>query len=156
MYLNYFRVVDWDPLINLLEQSIYAEEMVCSMSSELYHIPQTMNLQGLNEMHEHLIHASYHRVSAAGSARRLKTGEQQQTLIDTLVACILNAERQDQQVRNGLQVMESAASAEFKPFIQLIVQWQGQTESYLQQAKQYVSNVGITIPSNVGQQSGAY
>ena len=155
MYTNYYRVVDWDPLINLLEQSIYAEEMVCSMSSELYHIPQTMNLQGLNEMHEHLIQASYHRVSAAGSARRLKMGEQQ-TLIDTLVACILNAERQDQQVWSGLLVIESAASAEFKPFIQLIIQWQGQAERSLNQAKQYVSNVGITIPSNVALQSGEY
>ncbi|WP_199860689.1 hypothetical protein [Oceanobacillus damuensis] len=46
-------------------------------------------------MHNHLVPASYHRVTAVGSAQKLKNGEEQQTIIETMVACIINAETQD-------------------------------------------------------------
>jgi hypothetical protein len=141
------RVNNWEPVLNSLLRSLHAEEMVCSMSSELYHIPQTQNLKGNNEMHNELVPASYHRISAAGSARRLLNGEQQQSLIDTLVACILNAENRDKKVREGLIVMEENAVPDFKPFIKLIIQWQDQAESTLKQAKDSLSSMGISVPS---------
>lgn len=150
------RVNNWEPVLNSLLQSLHAEEMVCSMSSELYHIPQTQNLKGNNEMHNELVPASYHRISATGSARRLLNGEQQQSLIDTLVACILNAENRDKKVREGLIVMEKNAGADYKPFIKLIIQWQAQTELYLKQAKDTVRSMGYSVPSDSGQQSGGY
>lgn len=137
-----------------LQQSIYAEEMVCSMSSELYHIPQTKDLKGLNEMHSHLVPASYHRVSAAGSSRRLMHGEKQQSITQTLVACILNAETQDKKVREGLQIMEENAIPEFKPFIRVIIQWQKQTEKYLKEAKESLRSMGVSFSSESEQQSG--
>jgi hypothetical protein len=141
------RVNNWEPVLNSLLRSLHAEEMVCSMSSELYHIPQTQNLKGNNEMHNELVPASYHRISAAGSARRLLNGEQQQSLIDTLVACILNAENRDKKVREGLIVMEENAVPDYKPFIKLIIQWQDQAESTLKQAKDSLSSMGISVPS---------
>jgi hypothetical protein len=142
-----FRVNNWQSILDPLLQSLYAEEMVCSMSSELYHIPQTQNLKGNNEMHNNLVPASYHRISAVGSARRLLNGEQQQSLIDTLVACILNAEARDKKVREGLMVMEENVVPEYKQFINLIIQWQSQTEASLKQAKDSLRSMGISVSS---------
>jgi len=142
-----FRVNNWQSILDPLLQSLYAEEMVCSMSSELYHIPQTQNLKGNNEMHNNLVPASYHRISAVGSARRLLNGEQQQSLIDTLIACILNAEARDKKVREGLIVMEENVVPEYKQFINLIIQWQSQTEASLKQAKDSLSSMGISVSS---------
>jgi hypothetical protein len=140
------RVNNWEPVLNSLLRSLHAEEMVCSMSSELYHIPQTQNLKGNNEMHNELVPASYHRISASGSARRLLNGEQQQSLIDTLVACIINAENRDKKVREGLIVMEENAAPDYKPFIKLIIQWQDQAESSLKQAKDSLRSMGVSVP----------
>jgi hypothetical protein len=152
----YYRVNNWEPVMNLLQKSLFAEEMVCSMSSELFHIPQTKDLKGNSEMHSHLVPASYHRLTALGSARRLNNGEQRQSIIDTLAACILNAEAQDKKVREGLLVMEANATPEFKPFIKLIIQWQDQAESYLKQAKESLPSMGIPLPSETEQPSEAY
>jgi hypothetical protein len=152
----YYRVNNWEPVMNLLQQSLFAEEMVCSMSSELFHIPQTKDLKGNNEMHSHLVPASYHRLTALGSARRLNNGEQRQSIIDTLTACILNAEAQDKKVREGLLVMEADATPEFKPFIKIIIRWQDQVEAYLKQAKESLPSMGIPLPSETEQPSEAY
>ncbi|MBP3040914.1 hypothetical protein J9303_15610, partial [Bacillaceae bacterium Marseille-Q3522] len=134
-YHHYYREATWQEVLNLLRRSLFAEEMVCAMSSELYHIPQTANLQGNNEMHGHLVPASYHRVTAVGSAQRLAMGEQNQSIIDTMVACIVNAETQDRSVKRWLKVMRENASAEFKPVINMIIRWQNQAELYLSQAR---------------------
>lgn len=156
LFSYYYRVNNWEPIFHLLQQSLYAEEMVCAMSSELYHIPQTKNLKGNNEMHSHLVPASYHRITAVGSSRRLINGEQQQSIIETMVACILNAETQDKKVRDGLYIMEENASPEFKSFIKVIIQWQEQAEAYLKQAKESLRSMGVSFPSGSEQQSGGY
>lgn len=155
MYPYYFyRVNGWEQILTLLQQSLYAEEMVCAMSSELFHIPQTKDLKGNREMHSHLIPASYHRVTAVGSAQRLKNGEQQQSIIETMVACIINAEIQDKGVNEGLVLMEENASPEYKSFLNSIIRWQVQTESSLKQAKEFLQTMGVKVPTGSEQQSG--
>ncbi|MGE7764874.1 hypothetical protein [Peribacillus sp. NPDC096540] len=54
----YYRFNNWEPILYMLHQSLYAEEMVCAMSSELFHIPATKDLKGNLEMHSHLVPAS--------------------------------------------------------------------------------------------------
>ncbi|PLR67270.1 MULTISPECIES: hypothetical protein [Bacillaceae] len=152
----FYRVNNWGHILNLLHQSLYAEEMVCAMSSELFHIPKTKDLKGNREMHNHLVPASYHRVTAVGSSQRLVNGEQQQSIVETLVACIKNAENHDKNVREGLITMEQNASPEFKPFIKVIIKWQEQAESYLNQAKESLRTMGVSVPTGSEQQSGEY
>ncbi|NRG48462.1 hypothetical protein [Bacillus sp. CRN 9] len=150
----YYRGNNWDHILMLLRQSLYAEEMVCSMSSELFHIPETKDLEGNDEMHSHLVPASYHRVTAVGSAQRLKNGEQRETIVQTMTTCIINAENQDRKVREGLNTMEQNASQEYKAFIQVIIKWQEQAESYLMQAKEAVKSMGYSMPAENEQQTG--
>lgn len=143
----FYRVNNWEPILYKLHQSLYAEEMVCAMSSELFHIPKTKNLKGNSEMHNHLVPASYHRVTAVGSSQRLKNGEQQQSIVETLAACIMNAEIQDKKVREGLDTMEKNASPEYKSFIKVIIKWQESAESYLNQAKEALQSMGVSFPA---------
>ncbi|HZG59243.1 MAG TPA: hypothetical protein VEY68_01785 [Anoxybacillus sp.] len=157
MHFNYlYRVNPWTQILILLQKSLYAEEMVCSMSTQLFHIPKTKDLKGNREMHNHLVPASYHRVTAVGSAQRLANGEQQPSIVETMTDCIINAENQDKKVRDGLKIMEENATPEFKPFIKLIIQWQNQAESYLAQAKTALKSMGISFPIESEQQSGEY
>ncbi|WP_404321586.1 hypothetical protein [Cytobacillus firmus] len=156
-YYPYFRATSWGDILTLLQQSLYAEEMVCSMSSELFHIPETKDLKGNAEMHNHLVPASYHRVTAVGCAHRLVNGEQRQSIIDTMAACIVNAENQDKKVREGLKAMEENAGPEYKAFISLIIRWQDQAENYLSQAKEALRTMGVSFPSaGSGPENGGY
>jgi hypothetical protein len=148
-----YRVNQWTQILMLLQQSLYAEEMVCAMSSQLFHIPATKDLKGNDEMHNHLVPASYHRVTAVGSAQRLSNGEQGQSIVETMKACIINAEKQDKKVRDGLKIMEENATPEFITFIKLIIQWQNQAESYLSQAKTALTSMGISFPSGSDEQN---
>ncbi|RYL97864.1 hypothetical protein EWH99_13275 [Sporolactobacillus sp. THM7-7] len=154
MYYDYDYRETWQSVLNAVRRSLFAEEMVCSISTELYHIPQTRDLKGNNEMHRHLVPASYHRVTAAGSALRLATGEQRQSIIDTLTGCINNAEREDRSVKEWLPVMEEDADRAFKPVIRLVMRWQNQAELYLSQAKSSLAEMGIAFPANTGEESG--
>ena len=151
---HYYRVNNWDRILFSLNHSLHAEEMVCAMSSELYHIPETKDLKGNDEMHKHLVPASYHRVTAVGSAKRLHNGEQKQSIIDTMIACIKNAEKQDTKVRRGLKVMEENADSNLSPFIKIIIQWQEQAQEYLEQAKTSLQTMGYSLSSRNEQHSG--
>jgi hypothetical protein len=151
-----YRVNPWTQILMLLQRSLYAEEMVCAMSSQLFHIPKTKDLKGNSEMHNHLVPASYHRITAVGSAQRLTNGEQQPSIVETMTACIIHAENQDKKVRDGLKIMEENATPDFRPFIKLIIQWQNQAESYLSQTKTALKSMGISFPIESEPQSGEY
>jgi hypothetical protein len=150
--VNYpFRQADWSSVLHLLKSSLFAEEMVCSMSTQLFHIPETSNLRGNAEMHEHLVPASYHRVTSVGSANRLTRGERDPSIVSTLTACIQNAKNRDQKVLSGLHIMKDAAPAQYKLFVENIISWQHQTQFYLDRAQQQLVQMGIPIG-----QSGQY
>jgi hypothetical protein len=131
----------WNPVATGIYRSLYGEQMVCSMSTQLFHIPETKDLEGNTEMHTHLVPASYHRVTAAGSAQRLLNGESAPSIVETLAACIQNAEQRDRNVRAGLQVMRDTAPASYKSFIENIIRWQDYTQLHLQNAKQFTIRI---------------
>ncbi|WP_227935423.1 hypothetical protein [Alkalihalobacillus deserti] len=134
---------NWDQILELLNQSLFAEQMVCSTSSQLFHIEATKDLEGNSEMHNHLVPASYHRVTALGSAHRLQNGESHVSVIDTLISCVNNALKEDQEVTKWLQVMLENAPNEFKPFIQNISSWQQQKEQSLFSVQQLLNQMGF-------------
>ncbi|MED3692195.1 hypothetical protein P4534_25995 [Peribacillus butanolivorans] len=70
-----------------------------------------------------------------------------QSIIETMVTCIMNAETQDKKVREGLNTMEKNASPEYISFIKVIIKWQEQAESYLNQAKDALRSMGVSFPS---------
>lgn len=142
---NFTYRAPWSVVLNYLNQSLYAEQMVCALSSQLFHIPQTQNLKGNREMHEHLEEASYHRLTATGSAQRMVNGEYHESILKTLISCVRNADLEDQGVRKWLMVMDEAATMEYKPFVRNIIGWQEQAERNLQAVEQELRKWGITI-----------
>ncbi|MCM3733190.1 hypothetical protein M3196_16170 [Fictibacillus nanhaiensis] len=133
---------DWTAVLQLLNQSLYAEEMVCSMSTQLFVIPATADLKGNAEMHNHLVPASYHRVTAVGSAIRLQNGETHETIIQILVSCVNNGLKEDQEVMKWLPIMRDDTPDEYKPFVETIIRWQQQAERTLTSAKQLLTQMG--------------
>lgn len=131
----------WQSVSRELYRSLYDEQMVCSMSTQLFHIPETKDLKGNAEMHTYLIPASYHRVTATGSAQRLLNGETALSIIETLTECIQNAEQKDCNVCAGLLIMREAAPAAYKPFVENIIRWQDFAELHLQNAKRYAMQI---------------
>ncbi|MBN2910819.1 hypothetical protein JQC72_15070 [Polycladomyces sp. WAk] len=131
----------WHPVAAELYRSLYSEQMVCSMSTQLFHIPETRDLKGNAEMHTHLVPASYHRITATGSAQRLLNGEREPSILKTLITCIQKAKQRDRNVRTGLNVMRNAATASYKPFIENIIRWQDDAELHLQNAEQFVMRI---------------
>jgi hypothetical protein len=144
----------WSSVLQQLQQSLFAEEMVCAMSSQLFHIPATQDLKGNREMHQHLVPASYHRVTAVGSAYRLSAGEYQESIVATMVSCIQSATNQDREIKKWLFIMNDAAPQEYKPFIGQIIQWQNQAEFELTSAKRILTQQGLY--SQQQGQSGSY
>jgi hypothetical protein len=155
MYYHSYRQ-DWSTVIELLNQSLNAEKMVCSMSTQLFHITTTQNLRGNPEMHEHLVPASYHRVTAVGSAQRLQNGEYHDSIINTLISCVNSALREDQEVMKWLHIMRDNAPNDFKPFIQNIVSWQQQTEQSITSAQQLLRQMGFEIQNQNQYRQYAY
>lgn len=135
----------WPDVLNYLHQSLYAEQMVCALSSQLFHIPQTQNLMGNREMHEHLEEASYHRLTATGSAQRLSNGEFHDSIVKTLISCVRTADQEDQGVSKWLVVMQEAATIEYKPFVRNIIGWQELAERDLKAVEQQLRRWGIII-----------
>jgi hypothetical protein len=155
--LNYYGFrQDWSPVLKFLNGSLYGEQMVCSMSTQLFHIPATQNLKGNTQMHQHLVPASYHRVTAVGSAQRLLNGEHHDSIVKTLISCIRNGLKEDQEVMKWLKVMSDNAPNEFKSFIQNIINWQQHTEQSLYSAQQLVRQMGYVVEDSAGYNGQQY
>ncbi|WP_349407487.1 hypothetical protein [Pseudalkalibacillus sp. SCS-8] len=126
----------WEPAATAINRSLYGELMVCSMSTQLFYIPETANLKGNEQMHTHLVPASYHRVTASGAALRLMNGNTSESLLQTYIGCIKNAEKQDKEVRSNLMIMLDDSPNSYKTFIETIIRWQDYAEFHLEDAKQ--------------------
>lgn len=145
--LNYYFPYrqDWSSVLEYLNYSLNGEQMVCSMTTQLFHIPVTKNLKGHAEMHNHLIPASYHRVTALGCAKRLQSGEYHESIIKALVTCVNNGLKQDKEVTKWLRVMRENAPSEYKEFMDSVIDWQQKTEESLAYTQQLLRGMGFDI-----------
>ena len=122
-------------MVEALSNSLYAEEIVCSMASQLHYIPEMANLNGLKETHDALVPASYHRVTAVGTGNRILQGDQSLSLWQVIEYCIREAGVMDAAVRVGLNKMLAAAPYAYRGFVNQIIEWQQYKESSFQIAK---------------------
>lgn len=154
VYRNTYPMrIEYNTMVDPLQRSLYANAWVCAMSSQLFHIEETRDLKGNKQMHEHLVPASYHRVTALGSAIRLQSGESDASIIETLTACIQNSKEADAKVRKYLMVMLEAAPENYQTFIQQIMKWQDLSERYLAEADAVLRRLGITVAGTSEQHS---
>ncbi|WP_069203048.1 hypothetical protein [Bacillus testis] len=122
-------------MVDALANSLYAEEMVCSMASQLRYFPETAQLNGLEETHGSLVPASYHRVTAVGTGYRILQGDNAPTLWNVIEYCIREAQKMDAATRVGLNKMLAAAPETYRGFVNQIIEFQKNKENYFQMAK---------------------
>lgn len=122
-------------MVEALTNSLYAEKMVCSMASQLHYIPEMANVNGLKETHDALVPASYHRVTAVGTGKRILQGDQHPSLWNVIEYCIRDAEKMDAAVRMGLNKMLAAAPSAYRGFVERIIEWQKHKEQTFKIAK---------------------
>jgi hypothetical protein len=151
LYGYYYYRQDWSSVLEYLNNSMNGEQMVCSMTTQLFHIPATENLKGNTEMHNYLVPASYHRVTALGCAKRLQSGESHESIIKALVACVNNGLKQDKEVTKWLKVMRENAPREFKGFMDNVIRWQQQTEQSLAYTQQLLRGMGFETETETGE-----
>lgn len=156
--LNYYYPYrqDWSSVMEYLNYSLNGEQMVCSMTTQLFHISVTKNLKGNAEMHNHLIPASYHRVTALGCAKRLQSGENHESIIKAMVACVNNGLKQDKEVMKWLRVMRENAPNEYKEFLDSVISWQQRTEQSLAYAQQLLKGMGFDSDTETENGEPAY
>ncbi|MBO1514897.1 hypothetical protein [Metabacillus bambusae] len=150
--MNYYYPYrqDWSSVLEYLNYSLNGEQMVCSMTTQLFHITLTKNLKGNAEMHNHLVPASYHRVTALGCAKRLQSGEYHESIIKALVACVNNGLKQDKEVKKWLRVMRENAPSEYIEFMDSVISWQQQTEQSLAYTQQLLRGMGFDTQTENG------
>ncbi|MED4017868.1 hypothetical protein [Sutcliffiella cohnii] len=143
---NYDRYrQSWAPVVERLSYSLNAEQMVCSMTTQLFHFPGTQNLKGNAELHHHLVPASYHRITALGCAKRVHRGETHQSIIKALIDCVNNGLKEDKEVNRWLQVMKKNAPAGLENFMNSISTWQEQAEHSLAYTRELLQEMGYEI-----------
>ena len=122
-------------MVEALSNSLFAEEIVCSMASQLHYIPEMANVNGLKETHDALVPASYHRVTAVGTGNRILQGDQHSSLWNVIEYCIREGQEMDTAVRVGLNKMLAAAPDAYRGFVNQIIEWQKYKEQTFQMAK---------------------
>jgi|GEM_PF-5766725 len=104
----------WDNVFQKLSACIYAEQVFCSLTTEMKFLPAFQDSSILKNIHTQNYETSYHQNTAAGNLQRLMMGattaEQEKMLALVTVACMTEAKRHQNQAEAYLRQMTSDAS----------------------------------------------
>jgi hypothetical protein len=85
----------WDQVYRRVCASIHAEQVFCSITTEMKYLPDFAELPELKTLHKQNYETSYHKNTAAGNLLRLMKGvnlhEQEKMLILMTVECFIEA-----------------------------------------------------------------
>lgn len=101
-------------ILNHLEQSIHAEQFICSIVTEMKYMPPFKNQIALKKIHKENYQTSYHRNTADGNLKRLISGagQSEHQLVLMTVECFLEADEHDQNIEDALQLMSANTTTE--------------------------------------------
>ncbi len=85
-----------------VERSIKAEQMFCSIATQMTFLPQFRYQAELKNVHRENYETSYHRNTAAGNLRRLLTGEFDEMLVLMTVECLIESRKHDKIAETSL------------------------------------------------------
>jgi hypothetical protein len=130
-----------------VEMSIHAEQVFCSIVTEMKYMPGFQNDPGLKTVHEQNYETSYHRNTAAGNLRRLVAhgGPSKEQLILMTVECFLEAHDHDKRAETALQTL-SASSPTDETWLQAAAKWHKRRKVELNRAAKLLR---ASIPANL-------
>ncbi|GMA59569.1 hypothetical protein NZD89_08565 [Alicyclobacillus fastidiosus] len=120
-------------VLNLVEQSIKAEQVFCSIVTQMKYLPQFKGQTALNIVHRENYETSYHRNTAAGNLERLVTGESDELLILMTVECFIETRQHDKIAGTSLGNIV-VTSSEDQQWIIVATEWHKQRRQYLKSA----------------------
>ncbi|MCL6518081.1 hypothetical protein, partial [Alicyclobacillus sp.] len=124
------------PVLQHLEQSIHAEQVFCSIVTEMKFMPAFKDDPNLAEVHRQNYETSYHRNTAAGNLRRLLAGAgpSEEMLVLMTIECFVEAKRHDRQAEEALKAIRTESPAD-EGWIQAAERWHARRRQALRMAR---------------------
>ena len=99
----------WVHVKNELLESVHAEQVFCSLVSEMKYMPQFQSQPALAELHKENYETSYHRNTAVGNLSRLQAGEAHDLPVLMTIECLVETARHDRLGEKALAAIRAAA-----------------------------------------------
>lgn len=116
-----------------LESSIKAEQIFCSIVTEMTFLPQMKDSAGLKTVHKENYETSYHRNTGAGNLQRLIDGQADELLILMTVECLIETHQHDKTAEKALEKIEVSDEG-VKSWVEAAKQWHTRRKQALRQA----------------------
>ncbi len=122
-------------VLSHIEASIHAEQIFCSIVTEMTYLPAFQDQPPLRKLHSENYETSYHRNTAAGNLQRLLTGSgsSEERLILMTVECLLEAREHDQKAEDYLSQIKPSSSADAR-WLEAAGKWQKRRKQHLKHA----------------------
>ncbi|WP_156807361.1 hypothetical protein [Effusibacillus pohliae] len=118
-----------------LQNSLYALEVQCSLSTQMELNPETKALPGLRDVDKHNYESSYHRTTAIGCLRRILAGERHPDVMGIMIRCMLEAEEHDVETGRAMdRMLRSATTRTAEQWVRTAKRWQEQQLVHLREA----------------------
>jgi hypothetical protein len=107
MHQQFFNHTEFINVLGHIEESIHAEQVFCSIATQMTFLPQFKDQTDLETIHKENYETSYHRNTAAGNLARLVTGETDEMLILMTVECFVEAKNHDKAAGAALEELKN-------------------------------------------------
>lgn len=124
------------PVLHYVERSIHAEQIFCSIVTEMKFMPAFKDDPHLAEVHRQNYETSYHRNTAAGNLRRLLAGAgpSDEMLVLMTIECFVEAREHDKRAEQALTSIRAGSAADER-WIQAAEKWHFRRRHALRRAK---------------------
>jgi hypothetical protein len=123
-----------------VELSIKAEQVFCSIVTQMKYLPQFTGQAALNTVHRENYQTSYHRNTAAGNLERLVAGESDELLILMTVECFIETRHHDKIAETSLGNIV-VTSSEDQKWISAATEWHRRRKQHLKSAARILSTM---------------
>ena len=132
--------MDYRTAFKHLKASIEAEQVFCSIVTEMKFMPQFADDPNLRTVHRENYETSYHRNTAAGNLRRLLRGETAEMLILMTVECFIESREHDRKSGEALDGIQSTGPHDEK-WLESAKYWHAKRKQQLKHARNVLYNM---------------
>ncbi|WP_067933848.1 hypothetical protein [Alicyclobacillus kakegawensis] len=141
----------WQRLYRRVQSTLYAEQVFCSITSEMNYLPNFARQPVLRSLHAENYESSYHLNTAAGNLVRILAGahsqRQQQRLVLMTVECFIEAREHMDKAAGYLRQLETTDKRD-KAWIYAAWHWHEQRVHWLTKA---MRRLQASVPESVWQ-----
>jgi hypothetical protein len=145
----------WEKIYRRVQAAIYAEQIFCSITTEMKYLPAFKDQPPLRNVHRENYETSYHLNTAAGNLARLLSGahsnREERMLILMTIECFIEADEHDRKAKQFLRQV-TAAEKKDGAWLEAAAHWHEQRVYWLQRA---MKKLRSTIPASLWQEGAS-